>query len=115
MVFVNAGGSPEGDKRVRRLNLKAGALDDQTKAHIRDFYVSLPAEERDRFRDYLRLRKDVERGPGFAALRQRLFVDVASRPAHSNVMQGGAKSLPTLQQLLAVVNEIEPLDFAASE
>jgi hypothetical protein len=110
MVFINLSGTPEGNERVRRLNIKARALDDQTKAHIKDFYRSLPAEDRSQFREYLRLRKQVEHGFRFAALCQRLGIWVAMQPAHSDVMQAGVKSLPTLPQLLAVVNEIEPLE-----
>lgn len=114
MPFLS-GGSPEGDERVRRLNIRASSLDDQTKAFIRDFYMSLPTDEKAEFRDYLRsyrrLHSNTKYLVRFGALRQNLAAWVANQPAHSDVMiQTRARSLPTVEQLLSVVNEIEPLD-----
>jgi hypothetical protein len=112
MVFIGDG-TPEGDKRAQRKNLKSRQLLDQTEAHIRDFYESLAPDEKAAFREYLisykRLRNNIWYKAKYAALRQKLDTSIAQQPAHADVMQAGTKSLPTVDQLVSVVNGIEPL------
>jgi hypothetical protein len=95
MVFVSDG-TPEGDKEAQRLNVRTGAIDDQTRAHIRDFYGEMTAEEKADFRAflaaYVRLGKNRLYLARFAVLLEKLG------------------SLPTNDQLLAIVDSIEPLE-----
>ena len=109
MVFVG-NGTPEGDGRARLLNQRSIGPDEQTRTAIREFYFNLEYETRMEFRAYLKLRTKVEHGMRFARLRQGLAMSVVNRRENSAVMQGGRKVLPTLGQLLAIVNEIDPLD-----
>jgi hypothetical protein len=107
MVFV--GGDPESN---RKKNAKLGAIKEQAKAHIRDFYDSLTAAEksdlRDFLRSYLKLQKNKKYVMRFGALQQRLSKGVMTQKANADVL-ASTKSFTTVDQILAVVNAMEPL------
>jgi hypothetical protein len=113
MVFIGSG--PDGGKGANRKTVKFRSLLDRVEATIRDFYLDLTSEEKSDLRTYLRayirLHKDNRKYKmRFAVLRQELDAFISNQPANANVMQAGNKSFPTVDQMLSVVNKIDPLD-----
>jgi hypothetical protein len=108
MVFV--GGDPE---RNRKKNAKLGAIKDQADAHIRDFYKALTRTEKADLRaflkSYIKLRSNKTYLMRQAALQLQLADGIGRHKANADVL-ATTKSFATVDQILAVVNEIDPLD-----
>jgi hypothetical protein len=111
MVWVGAG-TPESDGNARRKNTKMAAIKDQAKAHIRDFYKELSRTEKADLRaflkSYVKLRSNRTYLMRQGALQQQLDKGIGRHKANADVL-ATTKSFATVDQILEVVNAIDPL------